>query len=687
MTGPQRILDREQALLEVVSSVASQPTVEDLFRELTGNLSRFVHFDRLVLLLQDEARRMITVGGFYSTLPHEMQAGFSLPFEETPVGEVIRDQKRHYIADVFSEASYPKLMTLLRQEKLRSICYLPLTSPARRLGALAFGTRSETQFSTEELTFMEQVLKPVAIAVDNILNREHLKQERDRLQLTLEVNNALVTRLQLNDLFEHVSERVRKAVPHDFLALAIWDPEEQKLRFRMQTNPRQSTFLLQDVTVPMESTASGEAFCSGIPVIYGFDQIVRMEGQYKRNLVEQGIRSLCAVPLKTARGKVGTISVAIGKDDAYDDAKVRILQAVADQLAIAVENAVSFAKVEDLNRQLKEAKLYLEEELQSTAGSDEILGNSPGIRKVIQQIHTVAPTDATVLILGETGSGKELVARALHHKSPRSRGTFVKLNCAAIPTGLLESELFGHEKGAFTGAIAQKIGRCEIAHQGTLFLDEIGEIPLELQPKLLRVLQEKEFERLGGTRTIRSDARLVAATNRDLRRMAEENRFRADLYYRLNVFPITVPPLRERKADIPYLVMHFTREFSRRLGKDIRSIPKESIDALVSYHWPGNIRELQNLIERSVILTSGDMLRLPLQELEANEPVKPDQAGVPIGTMEEVERETILRALREARGMIGGANGAAAKLGLKRTTLLYRMEKLGIKKGDHSNVG
>jgi formate hydrogenlyase transcriptional activator len=679
MSGVQQSLDRDRALLEVVSSVASQPTVDELFRELTAKLSRFVHFDRLVLLLQDEERPLVKVAGLYSSLPYQVQAGFELPIEETPAGEVIRNQRRRYIADIFSETSYPQLMKVLRAEKLRTICYLPLTSPSRRLGALAFATQSPLQYTEEQLSFMEHVLKPVAIAVDNILNREQLERERDRLRLTLEVNNALVTRLQLNELFEHVSERIRGAVPHDILALTIWDAEEEKLRFRTQANPGQASFLLEDEIAPLDGTASGEAFKSGRPVIYGFDQICRMEGQYKRNLVEQGIRSLCAVPLRTARGKVGAISLSSRDDQAYDDGRVSVLQALADQLAIAVENAMSFAKVEELNRKLWEAKLYLEEELQTTAVADGILGNSPGIRKVIQQIQTVAPTDATVLILGETGSGKELVARALHQKSPRGRGTFVKLNCAAIPTGLLESELFGHEKGAFTGAIAQKIGRCEIAHQGTLFLDEIGDIPLELQPKLLRVLQEKEFERLGSNRTIRSDARLVAATNRDLKKMAEENRFRADLYYRLNVFPITVPPLRERKDDIPYLAMHFTREFSRRLGKNILSIPKESMESLTAYHWPGNIRELQNLIERSVILSRGETLRIPLQELEPSGQV---QAGAPLGTMEEVERETILRALRETHGIIGGAKGAAAKLGLKRTTLLYRMDKLGIKKSE-----
>jgi formate hydrogenlyase transcriptional activator len=431
--------------------------------------------------------------------------------------------------------------------------------------------------------------------------------------------------------------------------------------------------------LPLDGTPSGIAFASGAPQVFDHTQLSRMAPVIRDMITDLTIRSMCSMPLKTARGKIGAFSVGSRENCAFPAEKVQVLQSLSAQLAIAVENALAFARVEELNRRLGEAKLYLEEELQEVAASDEMLGSSPGIRRLLQNVETVAPTDATVLIYGETGSGKELVARALHQKSPRHKGTFVKLNCAAIPTGLLESELFGHERGAFTGAISQKIGRFEIAHQGTLFLDEIGEIPLELQPKLLRVLQEKEFERLGGTRTIRTDARLVAATNRDLKKMSEAGQFRTDLYYRLNVFPMTVPPLRDRKEDIAYLAMHFTREYSRRLGRNILSIPAASIDRLVRYHWPGNVRELQNLVERSVILSKGDTLHIPLQELEMPEPPAPETAAARPSTMQDVERETILRALRDTNGMVGGAKGAAAKLGMKRTTLLYRMEKLGIR--------
>ena len=336
-------------------------------------------------------------------------------------------------------------------------------------------------------------------------------------------------------------------------------------------------------------------------------------------------------------------------------------------------------QAEQALRRAEEAKRYLEEELHTNFG--EIIGESAALKNVLKQVETVAPMDATVLILGETGTGKELIARAIHQNSRRSDRTFVKLNCAAIPSGLLESELFGHEKGAFTGAVMQKVGRLELAHQGTHFLDEVGDIPLELQPKLLRALQEKEFERLGSTKTISVDVRLVAATNRNLEKMMADKEFRSDLYYRLKVFPITIPPLRERREDIPFLVRYFVHMHARRMDKRIESIPPDVMEALVEWRWPGNVRELENFIERAVILTSGPVLRAPLGELEA--PADSERNDSSVSTLEESDREHILRALQEAKGMIGGADGAAARLGLKRTTLNSKMKKLGIRRSDY----
>jgi formate hydrogenlyase transcriptional activator len=348
---------------------------------------------------------------------------------------------------------------------------------------------------------------------------------------------------------------------------------------------------------------------------------------------------------------------------------------------------MAFNEVSELKDKLALEKLYLEDEIRTELKFEEIVGKSEAIRRVLQQVETVAPTDSTVLIYGETGTGKELIARALHNLGARRANPFVKLNCAAIPTGLLESELFGHERGAFTGAIAQRVGRFELANRGTMFLDEIGEVPLELQPKLLRVLQEREFERLGSTRTLRSDARLIAATNRDLDALVKEQKFRSDLYYRLNVFPVRIPSLRERPDDIPLLVRHFVQQLSRRLGKSIDTIASETMSALVRYPWPGNIRELQNVIERAVILTSGPVLRVQVDELHALEPERPvptSLAAAPPAqnmraALDEVERQQILSALEKANWIVAGPNGAAAILGMKRSTLQSRMQKLGIR--------
>jgi formate hydrogenlyase transcriptional activator len=390
-----------------------------------------------------------------------------------------------------------------------------------------------------------------------------------------------------------------------------------------------------------------------------------------------GVNSLCYLPLTTARRRLGVLTFACKQAGAYDTADVDFLQQVANQVAVAVENALAFDEIEALKDQLNQEKVYLEEEVRTAHNFGEVVGESATLRHVLKQVEAVAPTDATVLILGETGTGKELIARALHDLSPRRERTFVKLNCAAIPTGLLESELFGHEKGAFTGAIAQKVGRFELAHRGTLFLDEVGDIPPELQPKLLRALQEQEFERLGSTRTVRVDVRLVAATNRDLAQMVSDGRFRSDLYYRVNVFPVVLPPLRERREDIPMLARHFIQRFARRMGRRIESIPAPVMDALVRYPWPGNVREMQNIIERAVILSPGPSLRVPLGDLQPAATQAQAPAGAAV-TLADAEREHILGVLRETGWVVGGSKGAAARLGMKRSTLQKKMTKLGI---------
>jgi formate hydrogenlyase transcriptional activator len=373
---------------------------------------------------------------------------------------------------------------------------------------------------------------------------------------------------------------------------------------------------------------------------------------------------------------LGTLNVGRLREQAFTADEVELLSQVAQQIAIAVENGLAYREIAELKEKLNEEKLYLEHEIRSEHNFEEIVGDSVPLKRVLAQVEIVSPTDSTVLIQGETGTGKELIARAIHSLSSRRSRTFVKLNCAAIPTGLLESELFGHEKGAFTGAINSRVGRFELASRGTVFLDEVGEIPLELQPKLLRVLQEREFERLGSSRTLKTDARLIAATNRDLAALAGEHKFRQDLFYRLNVFPIAVPPLRDRREDIPMLVRHFAQTFARRMNKPIETIPTETMDALMRYDWPGNIRELQNLIERAVILSSGDTLVVPLGALAARSASAP--ALDPVDTLEQADRRHILAALERSNWIIAGPNGAAARLGIKRSTLQFRMRKLGI---------
>jgi len=352
-----------------------------------------------------------------------------------------------------------------------------------------------------------------------------------------------------------------------------------------------------------------------------------------------------------------------------------------------VENAIAYGEIASLKDKLAQEVIYLQDEIRTELKFEEIVGNSEVLRRLLAQIETVAPTDSTVLIYGETGTGKELIARAIHNLSSRNSNAFIKLNCAAIPTGLLESELFGHEKGAFTGAIAQRVGRFELANRGTVFLDEVGEIPLELQPKLLRVLQEREFERLGSTRTLRSDARLIAATNCDLEAMVNEQRFRTDLYYRLNVFPVRVPALRERREDIPLLVRHFVQQFSRRMNRNIETIPSETMQTLVRYDWPGNIRELQNVIERAVIVSAGPLLKVPLDDLRTHVPSVEASNGVGVsedtgnmrGMLEDAERKQILAALKQANWVVAGTKGAAALLSMKRSTLQAHMQRLGIR--------
>jgi len=558
------------------------------------------------------------------------------------------------------------------------------------LGALAFGSRVEGAYSEVDVIFLHQVARQVAVAVDNALNfaqaesvQAQLKDERDRLSLLLEVNNAVVSVLDLHELLNVVSASLRRLVPHEYASLSLYDAETQRLQIHALDFPVSKGLLQEGLSIPVEGSPTGRAIKTRQPVFITRTEIEQFGSDIARRILAEGLKSALCLPLISHGRPLGTLVVASLVEEKFPERDAELLQHVANQIAIAVENSVAFHQVVDRANKLSEEKLYLQDEIRTEYNFEEIVGESPALKRILEQLQTVAPLDSTILILGETGTGKELIARAIHNLSGRRERTLVKVNCAAIPTGLLESELFGHERGAFTGAIAQRIGRFELAHRGTLFLDEVGDIPFDLQPKLLRVLQEQEFERLGSPRTIRVDVRLVAATNADLAQKVADNQFRIDLYYRLNVFPLTIPPLRERREDIPLLVRYFAQKHARRMKKPIDTIPVKVMTALAEYYWPGNVRELENFIERAVILSRGAELQVPLAELKQRTtpvatvvPVSSQVDGV--ATLEHAEREYIVRALGETNWVVGGSTGAAARLGMKRTTLQSRMRKLGI---------
>jgi PAS domain S-box-containing protein len=496
-----------------------------------------------------------------------------------------------------------------------------------------------------------------------------------------ELSSLLLSNVDISKLLGAFSASIRQIVPHDIATLGLYDESTGKLRDRFLAAAGSVDQLPGEVLLDPNASPAGRAFHTRQPVIMNKVDRWPFAPESIRHLTDAGMQSGIWVPLIHRERTLGTLMVASRAENAFVQHDAEMLGQVAGQVAMAVNNALAFKRMAELRDRLSQEKEYLESEINLENRYEDIVGESKGLRQVLREIETVAPTDATVLIQGESGTGKELLARAIHRLSSRSEHTFVKLNCAAIPAGLLESELFGHEKGAFTGAIARKIGRVELAHEGTLFLDEVGELPLDLQPKLLRALQEREIERLGGNRPIPVNMRLIAATNRDLSKMVAEKAFRADLYYRLKVFPVFAPPLRERVSDIPILVHHFVATHSRRMGKTIESIPDETMRALVRWRWPGNIRELENFLERAVILTRGSALYVPLAELQEEE--EPQEAEQESPTLHAAERDHILRVLRETKGQVGGDDGAAARLGLKRTTLNSKLKKLGIERADY----
>jgi formate hydrogenlyase transcriptional activator len=640
-------------------------------------LGRCASFDSLCLVLHDPARNVMRLHSV-STLNPTRGAVDEVPISDSPAGIAWQTQEPVVLANIDAETRFPIVSEALRDLGMRSYCAAPLTSPLRRLGALIFASVKEGAFEPEAVQFLLPLARQVALAVDNVLHHEaaeraqqELAQERDRLRLLLEVNNTLVSNLEFRALFGAVTVILRSLVPHEYTSLAIYDRERKTFDIPALEFAGKG-LLVEQSSVVAEGTPAGMAFAAGEPMRFTREDLVQMRHEFVTRLLAEGVQSACSVPLTVRSHKLGTLNVGRLSGEPFTAEDADLLAAVANQVAFAVETILAFQEIAALKDRIAAENVYLQEEIRTEHNFEDIVGEAESLKHVLEMVETVAPTESTVLISGETGTGKELIARAIHDRSTRHERSLVKVNCAAIPTGLLESELFGHERGAFTGAVSQRIGRFELAHGGTLFLDEIGDIPLELQPKLLRVLQEQEFERLGGTRTIHADVRLVAATNRNLEQMVESGAFRRDLYYRLNVFPIVLPSLRERRTDIPHLVRYLAQRLARRMKKRIETIPAESMEALCRYDWPGNVRELENLIERAVILTRGPVLQVPISELRATTP-NPGPA-----TLEAAERAAIVRALGETRWVIGGAKGAASRLGLKRSTLQSRMKKLGI---------
>ncbi len=599
-------------------------------------------------------------------------------------GTAVYRREPVYVADILKEPSWDDYRDRVIPFGVRAVWSRPLfTQEGKTLGTFAILYREVRQPDGADLRLIENAGHIAGIAIERHIHEAALRRERDRLRLLLEITNRMSSKLDLAQLVEALSTNLLSVTRCDFCALLLPDADSGELRLTTLYNPEPRGFVSDGTIVPVHGSICGKAYRSRQTQHYDRleellddpDSFGSSAGRtFYETVKAEGLVSGCDLPLIGRTGVTGVLAALKRSERAFEADNVVFLEQVARQVAITVENALDYEKaIRDRDKETEQRR-YLEEEIRSQFGA--IIGESAPLKAALELVSVVAPTDSSVLILGETGTGKELIARAIHDLSARRKSAFVKLNCAAIPLGLLESELFGHEKGAFTGAIAQKVGRFELAHKGTLFLDEVGDIPLELQAKLLRVLQEQEFERLGSNRTHKVDVRIIAATHRDLAGMVKQMTFREDLYYRLRVFPISVPALRQRPEDIPKLARHFTEFYTRRMGKRIDQIPQDTMAALVRYRWPGNVRELQNFIERAVILSPQSILRAPTSELES--PPITGQANVPMTGLEEVERDHILRALDASNWVVGGSNGAAARLGMKRTSLVYRMQKLRI---------
>ena len=690
--APQSDTDRYEAVLRISEAIAACREPEELATTLASEIGKFLHFDHLYFVVLKENSKEIEYlvwGKGQLPLP-------DLPMEELPWWEAVRSRDPQHTADWDTEERYPRFKEWAKKIGLGSGLRVPLTTPHRRLGVFGINRDTVNPFSEEEISFLELIGRVVAFALDDGLNLRRAQHQNDQLQLLLDLTNRITSNLELRDLLRAIAANIREVIRADAVTVALPDAASEKFRVLAMDFPHGKGVVKEELLVT-PSAAVKKALDTLKPVVIDMRERNELASDASDIVAAEGIKAFCNIPLANRGRALGILSILRTTETPFSPGDVDFLSRASGQIAIAIENALAYHEISQLKDKLAQEKLYLEEEIRSEMNFENIIGNSPALKHVLELVETVAPSDSTVLLLGETGTGKELIARAIHDRSRRKDRTFVKLNCAAIPTGLLESELFGHEKGAFTGAITQKIGRMELADQGTLFLDEVGDIPVEIQPKLLRALQEREFERLGSIHTRRVNIRLVAATNRDLEKMIADREFRSDLYYRLHVFPIRIPPLRERKEDIPQLVSYFVQKFAKQMQKKIEAISPAVMRGLMAWEWPGNIRELENFIERAVIVTRGKSLDAPLGELRKTNTVElppahdrklervveertdsqSDQTSV-ADEYERRQRDEIIRALTACKGRVGGADGAAARLGMNRTTFLSRMKKFGI---------
>jgi formate hydrogenlyase transcriptional activator len=679
---------RYEALRQASGVIASQADLNGVLENLARFLRSVVRFEFLAVVLHDAERQVFRLHAFKSSVAPRPDAETEIPVTESSAKAILEDQEPIIINDTEKEARFADLVGRARPYGVRSLCLLPLMSPRRQLGVLVFGTTYQKDYDAEDLKLMTTVAAHVAVAVENALNFEEarsfqqlLMREHDRLRLLLDVNNSVISHLELGDLFQAVSSALRECFHHEYTGLWLFEEGTTRLRSVGMDFPSHRGFIQKTQSLDL-TPAEVEEVRSRSPRLISREEFAQLPPKIASLAEAENIHSAVSIPLVVGSKPLGILTLGSTRESAFVQEELALLLQVGNQVALAIENSLAYEKVTEARDQLDTQKTYLEGEIRYDRNLEDIVGKSRALRETLSKAEVVAKTDATVLLMGETGTGKELIARLIHDHSSRRDRTFVKLNCAAVPSGLMESELFGHERGAFTGAVATKSGRFELAHHGSLFLDEVGDISLELQPKLLRVLQEKEFERLGSTRTLKVDVRLIAATNRDLAQMVANREFREDLYYRLAVFPIHLPPLRERREDIPLLVEYFVGRYAHRMRKRIKEIPTRAMETMTAWTRPGNTRELQNFIERAVILTRGDCLEVPLEELAS---LLTDRSSTQTSTtlnLREVEREAILEALRKTNGRVSGPGGAAELLGVKRTTLQSRMRLLNIRPSD-----